>query len=107
MIYRSQHWNTLEDYSTLVAVMKGIFGANGSIFMQAKSTPVGETLVAIMEQLLDHTYPLSVKNEAFDLLPFFLQVDGHHTDRISKSIKTVLNTQFPPAFSDLDPSSLA
>ncbi|CAO3576402.1 unnamed protein product [Absidia cylindrospora] len=101
-----RQWNTVDDYSTLVAVMKGIFGANGTIFMQAKPTPVCETFVAIMEQLLDRVYPLTDKNEAFDLLPFFLQVEGPHTDRISISIKAVINTQFPLSFSDLNPSSL-
>ncbi|KAI8329229.1 hypothetical protein BC941DRAFT_384857 [Chlamydoabsidia padenii] len=99
------HWSTMVDYLTLVNVMKGIFSANATVFVQAKSTPVYGTLVDILEHLLAGPYPLSIKYESFDLLPFFLQVDGLHINRISNAIKTIVNDQLPVSFSDLTPGS--
>jgi hypothetical protein len=104
-LFRYRHWNTPEDYITLVDVIKGIFGANATIFVQAKSTPVYDTLVDIMERLLTGPYPLSSKRDSFDLLPFFLQVDGPHIDKLSGAIKTIVNNELPAVFSDLTPGS--
>ncbi|KAI8098597.1 uncharacterized protein BX664DRAFT_288171 [Halteromyces radiatus] len=103
-IYRQ--WSNLENYTSLVQVMKGIFGANPAILLQARqSTSVYETLITIMEHLLDGSYSLSVKSEAFDLLPFFLQLDDPYATRISKQIRTIVNSQMPICFSGMTPGS--
>ncbi|CAO3615261.1 unnamed protein product [Cunninghamella echinulata] len=94
-----KNWGNLENYPQLVDAMKGIFSINLNILKSSEQKSIFNTLIVTLEHLLEDNYPLSIKSNAFDLLPFYIQLQGNDLERISKAIKSTINNQFPISFS--------
>lgn len=78
----------------LAAFLKGLFGADpGLLYRTANQGHTFGVFYQAIKALLDRDAPLSVKMEAFDVLPVYLTIQGEHVDRIIALVRDTASWQ--------------
>ncbi|KAI8145657.1 hypothetical protein BJV82DRAFT_554475 [Fennellomyces sp. T-0311] len=98
-------WREPSKVSYLVKFLKGMFGADPGICSRTRNHGVFSTLCEALEVCLQRDIPLSVKTEAFDLIPMYITISGDHIDKIKKAVDETVKHQLRYRSTDLKPGT--
>ena len=86
-------WRDPSKVPYLIRFLKGMFGADPGISSRTKNQEVFSTLCEALNVCLLRDVPLSIKTEAFDLIPMYITVAGDHVDKVTDAITSHLYTK--------------
>ena len=75
-------WGDQENVVDLVKFLIGLLGADPSIIRRNKKNATFKVLCNALQVCLGRDVPLSVKNEAFELIPMYITVPGDHIQQV-------------------------
>lgn len=84
---RVDAWEARSNLTDLVSFLRSLFSADPGIVSRAKNKPVFASFRKALAVCLRTDAPLSLKNEAFDIIPMYICIEGEHVDEVGKTRK--------------------